>query len=94
MKYLMMIVVLGALAACSGGGGGGIEGPFEVSTYRAPPPPQRDFSPSPPPLTPATGGDCNYSWAQVLEDGFGCHSNVSAGGAPGSGGGVTELAMR
>jgi hypothetical protein len=69
MKHLYLLSVLCLLCACGGGAGGDPE---------APPPPQRDFGGSNP---PAADGNCNYSWAQVLEEGFGCHT----GGTQGSG---------
>ena len=92
MRVFTICVLAFGLVACGGGGGGGgiisLDGPG-VRTYRP------DYSNnnndngsssgsstsgSSVSSGSSPGGNCNYSWAEVLEKGFGCHTDTGSGG--------------
>ena len=79
MKAITVCVLTLGLVACGGGGGGGSNAPLV------------DLSATDPATNNSganTGGfsdgNCNYSWSEVLEKGFGCHTGTGSGGDSGS----------
>jgi hypothetical protein len=80
-KWLICFMTMGVVACGGGGGGGGGSSA-----------PLQDLSATDPVTNNPGGssggfsdGNCNYSWAEVMEKGFGCHTGVGGDGS-GSGG--------
>lgn len=76
-KWLICFMTMGVVA-CGGGGGGGSSAPLQ------------DLSASDPVTNNPGGnsgsfsdGNCNYDWSEVLEKGFGCHTNTGSRGSTG-----------
>lgn len=73
-KWLICFMTMGVVACGGGGGGGGSSAPLQ------------DMSASDPVTNNPGGssgsfsdGNCNYSWSEVYEKGFGCHTNTGSG---------------
>ena len=90
MKIPLIGLMTLALIACGGGGGGGAGDLLDVDVSRSSGGSSGSgSSTSSGSGSNNTGGNCNYSWSEVLDKGFGCHSDVGSGSAGSTSGGQT-----
>jgi hypothetical protein len=75
MKVWSVCILAFGLVACGGGGGGGSSAPLVDLSATDPVTNNPDASSG-----SFSDGNCNYDWAEVLEKGFGCHTDTGSSG--------------